>query len=110
MIPRQARLDAAKGLEPGRDRRWPHGVHGPTGESAAVPPPGRDETPPARQRSLGPSWEPRGDALPHPSGAGQQPPLRGGLLGWYGMGRTLANHPMAHARELKQADVPQMRC
>ena len=82
MIPRQARLDAAQGLEPGRDRRWPNGVHGPTGESSAVPTPGRDETPPARQRYLGPSWEPRVDALPHPSAAGQYLPLRGWLLGW----------------------------
>src|SRR5262245_32291454 len=110
MIHRPSRLDDATGVERGRDRRWPNAVPGPTGDRAEVTTPGRDETPPARPRYLGTSGEPRVDEVPHPIGAGPPHPLRGWRLGWSCRGRTLAHHPMAHARDRPQEDVPQLTC
>ena len=69
---------------------------------------GRDDTQPERQRSLCQACERRFDELTDTIFAGHHQPRRVWRLCLYCMGLHLANHPIAHERDLKKDDAQQM--
>ena len=108
MIHLQSLLDAAKCFETGRTLRWPDGVFCPRCHRFEITQQGREDTQPERQRSLCQSCERRFDDVTDTLFASQHHPLRVWSLWLYCMGRNLAHHPMAPARDLTKDAAQQM--
>ena len=110
MLNIQHLIDAAKGDETVRHRRWPDGVTCPRCQGTEVTTPGRDETDPSRPRDHGKRCERSVDDLTETMFAGHHQPRRVWILCLYCMGLHLSHQQIAHELDFQKDDVPQMTC
>jgi transposase-like protein len=108
MIHIHSLIDDARGFETVRALRWPDGVRGPTCDRSEVTTPGRDDTPPERQRYLCQSCHRPFDDLTDTVLAGHHQPLRVWIVCLYFMGLHLSKAHRAKERDLHQSDMQQM--
>ena len=108
MISLQNLLDNEKCDEALRQARWPEGVRGPHCDAARLTRPGRDKTPPARQKYRGEGGDRSFDDRTGTVFAGHHQPLSVWSLCLYFIGLNLSNAQIARELGLDPSDTQRM--